>query len=445
MSNGTHVAKRTLVVYSHSYWPVRVSVADHIYSIARYSRNEVYYLNVIGGSVPRYLSSVKFDVIIYHTSLLSRRWDKAAFAKFTRLSSELAGMAAFRIALPQDEFINTETLEQWLLDAKVDAVCSVLKSSEWVKVYPRLVAQGAKFFQVLTGYLSDDFIALAKDAVRRTPTRSIDVGYRAWGAAAWLGRHGRLKVDIARRAQACAQRSNVVTDISIRNADSISGFSWLLFLARCRYVLGVEGGASIHDKDGSVRAATEAFVNLHSDATFEQIEAACFPGRDGELDCRALSPRHLEACATQTAQILVEGEYNGLLKPDLHYFSLKPDFSNLQDVFLRLGDEPRRLEVVERAYRDIVQSGSGSYKTFVGFLDDLPESDAAAAIGISKRSTSDTMRLAILRIHMKMLSWGIVIVWSAIGSIIRIARVFGRRTDSSAVIASARRIFRTAR
>lgn len=431
-----------LVVYALAYWPLRVSVEDHLYSIGRYSSCDVYYLNAIGGAIPSYLENVQFDAIIYHTTLLSRRWDVSAFGAFAVLARKLSEMSSTRIAMPQDEFINTESLERWLIDAKVDVVCSILKQGEWKNVYPRLTAAGVKFHQVLTGYLSDEFISSAEDAVRRTPRRDIDIGYRAWAAAAWLGRHGRLKIDIAGRVKSAAQEFGIATDISTESRDSISGFDWLLFLARCRYVLGVEGGASIHDKDGSVRNATEAFLKEYPEASFEQIEAACFPGRDGELDCRALSPRHLEACATRTAQILVEGEYNGLLQPDLHYLPLKVDFSNLRDVLGSIGNETVRREIADRAYRDVVQSGAGSYRSFVGFLDGLI---GAPRVGIPKRAGSPRsvgLRLLLLRAHMKLLNWGVVVVWSVIAGIRRTARVLGYQIDSNDIISWVRSVLR---
>lgn len=435
---------RVLVIFSHSYWPLRVSVADHIYAIRRYSKHKVYYFNAIGGQIPSYLRNVKFDAIIYHTSLLSRRWDRVAFAKYSPLASSLATMSTMRIALPQDEFINTDILEDWLLNAKVDVVCSVLRAVEWRKVYPRLVAKGVRLDQVLTGYLSDEFLSLAASAVEKTPKRDVDIGYRAWGATPSLGRHGRLKVEIAHRVKSISDQVALVTDISTENRDSISGFDWLLFLARCRYVLGVEGGASIHDKDGSIRAITEDFVRAHPLASFDEIEAACFPSRDGELDCRALSPRHLEACATRTAQILVEGEYNGLLKPNLHYFAVKSDFSNLKDVLDRLGNEERRREVADRAYRDVVKSGAGSYRMFVGLIDNLVDGARSVDdLSSSSRTTADDvsmwLKLTLLRCHMMLLDVAIIGIWSTMAIVVKSARVFGWQMDSSDIIKFSRR------
>ena len=107
------------------------------------------------------------------------------------------------------------------------------------------------------------------------------------------------------------------------------------------------------------------------DATFEELEAECFPGRDGEFGLVALSPRHLEAVATRTCQVLIEGEYDGVLEPDRHYIPLRRDFSNLDDGARDDAARRRTRErIVETAYRDIVASGAWSYPRFVERLEE---------------------------------------------------------------------------
>jgi hypothetical protein len=81
-----------------------------------------------------------------------------------------------------------------------------------------------------------------------------------------------------------------------------------------------------------------------------------------------ISPRHFEACATRTAQVLVEGEYNGILKPGIHYIPLKRDLSNVVDVCTAMGDEELRVAISERAYADVVQSRRYEYKAFADLI-----------------------------------------------------------------------------
>ena len=139
-------------------------------------------------------------------------------------------------------------------------------------------------------------------------------------------------------------------------------------MLRCKYTLGVEGGASLLDPDGAARLKIAQYQSLHPQADFDEVEAHCFSGRDGFLDLRALSPRHLEACATRTCQILVEGDYNGILQPGLHYLELKKDFSNIDDLLEVIKSDTRRAEITARAYRDIVASGRYTFANFVTYV-----------------------------------------------------------------------------
>jgi len=95
------------------------------------------------------------------------------------------------------------------------------------------------------------------------------------------------------------------------------------------------------------------------------LEVACFPGLDGNLKLFALSPRHFEACMTRTCQALVEGEYGGILKPGVHYIEIKKDWSNIPEVIKQIEDVDYCERIADNAYRDIVESGSYTYRNFV--------------------------------------------------------------------------------
>jgi hypothetical protein len=130
-------------------------------------------------------------------------------------------------------------------------------------------------------------------------------------------------------------------------------------------VLGVEGGASLFDRDGALQKAVAAYVCEHPGASFEEVRERCFPGRDGEINLFALSPRHFEAVLTGTCQLLVEGEYNGVLRPWEHYVPIRRDWANLDEVLDAVQDDATVTRIVERAYRDLVASGRWSYASFV--------------------------------------------------------------------------------
>lgn len=400
---------KILIVYCSYTYPLRAAVADHLYSFQRYSSNQCYYLNIGIRGFPRYLRGVKFDLIVFHTIFLSVRWNLNKFQALTKKVRILKDINAVKIALPQDEFLNTDVLCDFINEFGVEHVFSAAPESEWPKIYHKVDFRKVRFYQVLTGYL-DDFTIDRITALSATEqSRTLDIGYRAWKAKPWLGRHGYLKAQIAECFQEVAPKKGLRVDISLREEDTFFGDSWYQFLLRCKYTIGVEGGAGILDRDGTICRKTEAYLKHDPQASFAEIEEHCFAGLDGILNLFAISPRHLEACATRTCQILIEGEYNGILYPGIHYIELKSDFSNLEEVLEIIRQDSLRNKITEQAYDDIVKSRRFAYTSFVDFvLGKSLQSKKQHQVDILEKSAKNLVyRFAKFA---DSLSWGIVAV-----------------------------------
>lgn len=354
-----------IVYYSKFVYPLRSTIHDHLYSFQKYSKTNCYYLNMASLRVPKYLARVKFDLVIFHTLFLSKRWSRDFFKKLIAASQPLKKMGKIKIALPQDEFINTDLICDFINEFDIRQVFSVAPPSEWQKIYAAVDFSKTQFHSVLTGYLDPATIQRVKKLNDKIGQRSIDIGYRAWHAEPGLGRHGLLKVKIAELFSKLAVTRSLKIDISTESNATLNGDGWFKFLLSCRFTIGVEGGASILDRDGSIRAKVAEFQVKNPQADFDAIEAACFPGRDGELNLFALSPRHLEACLTRTCQVLVEGHYNGVLAPGEHYIELKRNFSNIEQVLGQIQSQQGCAEIAEYAYQHVVASGLFTYERFV--------------------------------------------------------------------------------
>jgi hypothetical protein len=354
-----------LVVYYAREFPLRATIFDHLYSFRRYAGRPCFYLNLAERRPARHLFRIPFDLVVFHTTFLSQRWDVAHFHRLVDKAQPLRDVSGVKIALPQDEFLQTDALCEFVRAFHVTHIFSVMPEAEWPKIYPTVDRSRVRFSRVLTGYLETETLARIERFAASASPRDIDIGYRAWRAAPWLGRHGMLKHDLADVFRRRAPEAGLRVDISTRDEDVLLGDTWYAFLLRCKYTLGVEGGASILDRNGEIRRRTEAFMQENPKASFAEVERACFPGVDGTVRLVAISPRHLEACATRTCQVLVEGEYNSILKPGLHYIELKRDFSNVDDVLDLIRRDTRRAELTERAYEDVVVSGMYTYRCFV--------------------------------------------------------------------------------
>ncbi len=378
----------TLVVYN-LLQRLRSSIDDHLYSFRTYSSGRVFYLNLAVRKVPDWVRETHFDTVVYHTSFLGQRWTPELFWSQLERAEGLKGVGDYRIALPQDEFLRAEFICEFVRQFEIDHVFSVAPEGEWPKIYSTLDRDRVRFSQVLTGYLSEDTVArIERIAGHGSDDRPIDIGYRAYGGAPWLGRHGLLKGQIADRFEDVAGAHGLSVDISTSPDDVLSGDDWFRWLTRCKYTIGVEGGASILDRDGTFKERTERYLASNPGAGFDEIEANCFPGEDGKLALFALSPRHLEACATRTCQILVEGDYSGVLEPGTHYIELKRDFSNLNDVLANLRDGELREQITERAFNEVVASGRVSYRHLVTAIEGAVADARAESAGAGEGATA---------------------------------------------------------
>lgn len=275
-----------LVLYHSRLAPVRPAIADHLFSFRRYSGRPCIYINMAVRSVPSWIHRLDIDLVILHTILLSDRWQPDDFRDVVLRMGAVRRVRAPRVAIPQDEFINTDLLVEVLDDLDVDHVFTCAPDEEWATIYGPLVSKGVGFTRVLPGYLEVETVKRIDRLSRHVPKRDVDIGYRAWKPKPWLGRHGMMKGWIADAVAAEGRRAGLRIDISMEEKDTLLGDAWYRFLLRSRYTIGVESGAGILDRDGKIRECADAYVADHPDASFEDVERACFAGLDGGLNLR---------------------------------------------------------------------------------------------------------------------------------------------------------------
>src|SRR4029077_2007133 len=111
-------------------------------------------------------------------------------------------------------------------------------------------------------------------------------------------------------------------DISTDPRDAVLGDRWFPFIASARAALGSDSGASAIARRGELATAERTMLAERPDLTFADFDAAMPAGWDGELP-GSVGPRHLEAAAARTCQVLVEGHYDGVLEPDVHYLPVR--------------------------------------------------------------------------------------------------------------------------
>jgi hypothetical protein len=347
-----------LLVVHHTPRPraVRLTTAQHLAAVTSVPGAEVLSYNA-AHSLPRWLRRLRFDAVVLHTTYLCLRWHRW-FERHRERSEWLAGLDALKIGLPQDEYHHAHTLDSWLDDLGVTVVGTVLDGTHRDELYPRLASKAA-FYEVLTGYVDDT--AAVSVRLRQPEERPFDVVYRARHLPYWLGSHGQLKHQVGEAVAARASAHELDVDISTRPQQVVLGSAWLDLLASGRATVGAESGSSTLDRHGELGAALAQQLEADPDLTFEEFAARMPPGWD-DYRFFAVSPRHLEAVVTKTAQLLVEGRYSGVLEAGAHYLPIRRDFSNLDDVLEQARDPKLQADLAARAYEDVYQSGRFSFR-----------------------------------------------------------------------------------
>lgn len=178
--------------------------------------------------------------------------------------------------------------------------------------------------------------------------RPIDLGYRSTDPPWYLGH--RERAELAEFFIANAAKYGLRVDISLAHQDRLDERGWAAFLNQCKGQLGSEAGGDYFDLDDRTRDAVNTYCAANPGATFADVKARFFPPQPPFVPLRILSGRQVEAAGTKTAQVLLEGRYDGLFIADEHYIPLKHDFSNADEAMRKFADVSVRTVVSERAY-----------------------------------------------------------------------------------------------
>jgi glycosyltransferase involved in cell wall biosynthesis len=285
-----------------------------------------------------------------------------------------------KILMKQDEHYHTQKFAKYIGEKQLDLVLTCVSADEREKVYPRAVVGEADFLQVFTGYVSPFMQTVESPPLKERP---LDIGYRGSIQPLSFGRLGFEKRKIGYDVARAAAKYPITVDISSQKVDRIGGTAWFDFLGRSRAVLGVESATNLFDFNGEVELWCRAFETAYpqadhsSEAFYNDAHRAYLHKFEGNVKYAQISPRHLEAAATRSLQILYEGEYSGLLVAGRHFVPLRRDMANFDQVLDFLADDRRVLAMVTQAYEEIVLDPRLHYAAFVEQFDAAVENALA--------------------------------------------------------------------
>ncbi len=370
---------KVLIIYANSDPVLRQSVAAMLYSFKDHLKAcDVYYHNAIFNRAPILGMFRHVDIVVFHHSVTTV-WDRGRYNSKIDAWLSCDFGSAKKVALMQDEYKNVDLLRKFISELSIEKVFTLAPPKEWRSIYGEEIVKKDILKQYLSGYVETAYTPNELDCVR-----DIDIGYRAdWTKMhVKLGLIGLLKRDISSEVKNSIASRNLVTDIEVGSEYFISGSDWNIFLRRCRYVIGVPSGSSVLDKSGNIerQLLKKLTDNPRVDEDHLYNEIVCL--FEGSLALEVLSPRHLEAISNGCGQILIESDYNGILKPWVHYLPLKRDFSNIEDILFLVKDENLRLQMIENCQKDILSNPQFSYESFTRMV--VPTIANKGAIGLNK-------------------------------------------------------------
>lgn len=302
---------------------------------------------------PVWLRRTAFDVVVLDASLL----EFCRHPRFHLLKWELrwlADMASVKIAIPRDEHSHSELLDEWMYELGVGVVLTSAREPDRTILYP-LMSSHAAFYHCLPVYIDEDEAAWCRDRMPPSASRPFDLLALAYVFPDSSGREGH------RLRQACDAVVNAAAAHGYRfrhATETMPGRTrreWLAFLGSGRAIVGCEE-VRVLDRRGEIQAVISRLSATNPALTFGELDAALPPGWQRH-HFGVLGQLHLDAVITRTCQVLIEGEYDGLLQPHRHYLPVKPDLSNLEQVVEQIRDFRLLQAVAERAFEDLCGTG----------------------------------------------------------------------------------------
>lgn len=308
-----------------------------------------------------------FDAIIVHNTIAYNVDNLRVIDMLVSL--KLKDYKGAKILMKQDENFRFKELAHCIGKIGFDAIFTCLPTEAIEKVYPKALVGEPLFERMLTGYVTPTL----RSKPYNNANRPTDIGYRGSIQPLSFGRLAFEKRKIGDDISAMLSARGLTLDISSQWEDRIGGDAWFDFLGSCKATLGSESGASVFDLDGDLDArcvrAEEKLGPFSPDHAYAEAYLSELSDIEGNVYYNQLSPRHFEAAATGTVQILYPGHYSGILQQGRHYLPLARDYSNLDEIVDFIMDEGRRSSMAETAYKEVILNKDNWIETFVGRVD----------------------------------------------------------------------------
>jgi hypothetical protein len=367
--NKSHTILNVAIIYG-VYHNIAATYWEYIDSFGKYSSHNIRYFPVYFFSDKDQLKDLQgFDVLILHYGLVLYQNNIPINSNDIDTIFNFKGL---KIYIAQDEYTNPRLGVKRLKQLGVHHIFSCISNVKNFRIiYSELELPDLTFDTVLTGYVSKELKHIKGAKLENRP---LDIVYRGNNLGLLFGSLGAEKMEIAMRMKEVAPKYNLKFDIEYNPKFKIFGRNWFNFLSKGRIMLCTESGSSIVYEDSTRKNLYPTSEIALKSKTFEEFRKSIknfykFLINDGKVIISGVSPKIFEAVACGTVLLGYEGEYSGVIKPDVHYIMLKKDWSNIKEVMEKVKDLDFLRKLQRNAYNDLILSSKYSYKGFIKDID----------------------------------------------------------------------------
>lgn len=187
--------------------------------------------------------------------------------------------------------------------------------------------------------------------------RTVDIGFKGDIYYPWVGDMERTR--LIRYFADRGRAFRLACDIQEKRVD---GDVWCRFLNGCKGIMGAESGTYYLNERGGVLKRAKAHMKEHPETSFEELHERYFRDIAEPVSGKAISSRHFEPIGTKTCQIMLEGDYNGILRADEHYIPVQRDLSDVVEAIFKFKDEDFRRRMVDRTFEYVMDSHTYAHR-----------------------------------------------------------------------------------
>ena len=325
------------------------SVIEHELMFPRIDQGNNYHVHNARFPLMKYQKRINYDAIIITSTFIDLLTNNKNNQKIYSDYEFLSKSDAFKVAFPQDDYWLSDVRDKWYCDMNINIVFPVCQRKHWEFLYPKYFSIG-QLRQGYTGYVHERHFQLNQKS-KSVKDRRMDVVYRATKTPLFPNRLGYLKGNLGSNFKHLCEESHSLLRIDVEGKPKTRN-QWAKLLSESRTVLGSPSGSSTLVSNWNVAELLRSIKGL-TELNIEQELSRQIPLATLGKDFTAISPRNIEAAATGTVQVLVEGDYGDLLTPFVDYIPFDFRIESFPQLERQIMDSEKIEQISRNCWRTI--------------------------------------------------------------------------------------------